>query len=124
MLRKLAVIPIAILLAISLVACTPAGGTESDLAAAQEIVDAVIESMENVTSYQFETDMVMDMTGDVINGLALNYYTWNSRPAAEFDEKGWFEVIQKTLRMDEIISKHSRVMDQHDPQKKVALIVD
>ncbi|MCA9732868.1 hypothetical protein KC799_12110, partial [candidate division KSB1 bacterium] len=70
------------------------------------------------------TDVVMRKTGDVINGIALHYYTSNSKPAAVIDEKGWFDVIRKTLRMDEIISMHTKVMDRHDPAKKVALIVD
>ena len=70
------------------------------------------------------TDVVMNLSGSVINGLALHYYTTGSKPAAEFDENGWFDVIKKTLRMDEIIKMHSTIMDKYDPAKRVALIVD
>jgi len=70
------------------------------------------------------TDVVMKQAGDVINGIALHYYTRNPKPATQFNEAGWFDVIQKTLRMDEIICMHTRIMDKHDPEKKVALIVD
>jgi len=32
--------------------------------------------------------------------------------------------LAKTVRMDEIIVKHSEVMDKHDPEKRVALLID
>jgi alpha-N-arabinofuranosidase len=70
------------------------------------------------------TDEVMQISGKVINGIGLHYYTNNSRSAADFDESGWFSVIQKTMRMDELIQMHSKVMDKYDPTKNVALIVD
>lgn len=70
------------------------------------------------------TDQVMEIAGNVINGIGLHYYTNNSKPAADFDESGWFDVIQKTLRMDDLIQMHSKIMDRHDPAKNVALIVD
>ncbi|MCB9260495.1 MAG: alpha-N-arabinofuranosidase [Ignavibacteriales bacterium] len=70
------------------------------------------------------TDQVMEIAGKVINGIGLHYYTNNSRTAADFDEIGWFSVIQKTLEMDKLIQMHSKVMDKHDPTKNVALIVD
>jgi len=70
------------------------------------------------------TEVVMKNAGKVIDGLALHYYTSNGKPAAQFEEKGWFEVIQKTLRMDDLIKMHSAIMDKYDPSKNVALIVD
>ncbi|MFZ1288792.1 MAG: alpha-L-arabinofuranosidase C-terminal domain-containing protein [Melioribacteraceae bacterium] len=70
------------------------------------------------------TDEVMQIAGKVINGIGLHYYTSNSKPAADFDESGWFSVIQKTIRMDELIQMHTKVMDKYDPAKNVALIVD
>ncbi|MCB0742667.1 MAG: alpha-N-arabinofuranosidase [Ignavibacteriae bacterium] len=70
------------------------------------------------------TDEVMSIAGKMINGIGLHYYTNNSKPASDFDESGWFSVIKKTLRMNELIEMHSKVMDKHDPDKNVALIVD
>ena len=71
------------------------------------------------------TDVLMKLSGNIFNGLALHYYTSaGSKPAAVFNEAGWFDVMKKTLRMNEIINMHSAVMDKYDPAKKVALIVD
>ncbi len=82
-----------------------------------------IASGPNVTDSVW-TDVVMKQAGDVINGLALHYYTNNNSPASDFTESGWFDVIQKTLRMDEIINMHAAIMDKYDPEKRVALVVD
>ena len=70
------------------------------------------------------TNVVMDLSGNVINGLALHYYTSGSKPAADFNEAGWFNIIKKTLRMNELIKMHSEIMDKYDPAKRVSLIVD
>lgn len=71
------------------------------------------------------TRVVMERTGQLIDGLGLHYYTSaGSKPAADFDEKGWFDVIKKTLYMDDLLHLHTRIMDRYDPGKKVALIVD
>ncbi len=44
--------------------------------------------------------------------------------ATGFDEAGWIEIIAKGLVMDELVRKHSTIMDKYDPDQKVALIVD
>lgn len=67
-----------------------------------------------------------------MDGLALHYYTSVRRlpdgsregSATQFDESGWIEIIAKGLVMDELIRKHSTIMDKYDPRQKVAMIVD
>jgi alpha-N-arabinofuranosidase len=67
-----------------------------------------------------------------MDGLALHYYTSVKRlpdgsregSATVFDESGWAEIIAKGLYMDELVRRHSTIMDKYDPGKKVALIVD
>ncbi len=44
--------------------------------------------------------------------------------ATEFDEDEWFVTLKKALRMDELITRHSAIMDRYDPEKRVGLIVD
>jgi alpha-N-arabinofuranosidase len=66
----------------------------------------------------------------LMNGLSLHYYTlpkddwFNKGSATEFAEDEWFTTLQKTLRMEELLTKHGAIMDKYDPQKKVGLIVD
>lgn len=47
-----------------------------------------------------------------------------SRSATDFDEESYFATMQSCLRMDELIREHSEIMDEHDPNKRVALVVD
>ena len=65
---------------------------------------------------------------DYMSGYSLHYYTvidWNKKGSAtSFTENEWFIVLQKTLRMDEIVTKHSEVMDKYDPEKRIGLVVD
>jgi alpha-N-arabinofuranosidase len=72
------------------------------------------------------------LNGPYMDGLALHYYTSVRRlsdgsrigSATQFDEAEWIEIIAKGLMMDELVRKHSTIMDKYDPQKKVALIID
>lgn len=62
-------------------------------------------------------------------GVSLHYYTlmgnWREKGSAtQFDEKGYFTTMQKSLRMDEIVTRHSTIMDRYDPNRRVALVVD
>jgi alpha-N-arabinofuranosidase len=82
-----------------------------------------------------------------MDGLGLHYYTRigdknmtfvqedgneiyirndsNSRGSAtEFGEKEWFGIQKASWHTEELITKHSTIMDRYDPGKKVALIVD
>jgi alpha-N-arabinofuranosidase len=77
------------------------------------------------------TDTVMSIAGTRMNGLSLHYYTvptgsWKGSKgsATRFDEAEWITTLRRTLRMEELIAKHSAIMDRYDPEKKVGLIVD
>jgi len=65
----------------------------------------------------------------MMQGLALHYYTvmdgWGHRGSAtQFDELEWISTMQQTLWMDELISGHSTIMDQYDPEERIGLYVD
>lgn len=78
------------------------------------------------------TDVVMNVTGNkqhLMQGLSLHYYTlpynWNRKGSAtDFDEKEWFITLKKTLRMQELIDNHTRIMDKYDTRQRVDIIVD
>lgn len=62
-------------------------------------------------------------------GLSLHYYTlpgnWDKKGSAtKFEEKEYFTTMSKCLKMDELVTKHSTIMDKYDPAKKVSLVVD
>jgi alpha-L-arabinofuranosidase len=73
------------------------------------------------------TETMMSKVGRRMAGLALHYYcgTGNkSRSATKFDEEDWFALLKKALRIEELITKHTAIMDKYDARKRVALIVD
>jgi alpha-L-arabinofuranosidase len=63
-----------------------------------------------------------------IEGLSLHNYTvidWQKKHAAVgFGEQEYAEILQATLKMDGLITKHTAIMDKYDPEKKLALAVD
>lgn len=75
------------------------------------------------------TDVLMREAGNLMHGLSLHYYTlygdWAVKGSAtEFDEQAWFKTLKRTWFMEEIVTRHSSIMDRYDPEKKVGLIVD
>lgn len=63
-----------------------------------------------------------------LSGYSLHYYTvpdWNKKGSAtHFDEKDWFTTLSTTLKMDELITRHSAIMDLYDREKRIGLVVD
>jgi hypothetical protein len=65
MLKKMASVPLVLLLVGSLTACTVGGVVvDSSLPSAQEIIGAVVESMSDMKTYQFQSDMLMSAAGE------------------------------------------------------------
>ncbi|MBW8880158.1 MAG: alpha-N-arabinofuranosidase [Asticcacaulis sp.] len=64
-----------------------------------------------------------------IEGLSLHSYTTGggfpvSQPSVGFSEKQYALMLKETLGMEDLVTKHSAIMDKYDPDKKVALVVD
>jgi alpha-L-arabinofuranosidase len=63
-----------------------------------------------------------------LDGLSMHNYTvgdWAVKfSSTDFGEDAYAKVLKLTLEMDGLIDKYSAIMDQYDPQKKVALVVD
>jgi len=87
-----------------------------------------IASGANVEDYKW-TEVMMREATRMMNGLSVHYYTvpgtWQSKGSAtDFNELAWFTTLQKTLKMDTLVTKHSAIMDKYDPKKRVGLLVD
>ncbi len=76
------------------------------------------------------TDLLMEQSGKFMGALSFHQYTlptgkWDVKgPALSFNEADWIATLRNTLMMDEYLTKHSAIMDKHDPQKRVGLYVD
>ncbi|MDR1403564.1 MAG: alpha-N-arabinofuranosidase, partial [Tannerellaceae bacterium] len=83
----------------------------------------------NAADYDW-TETLMKNVGYQMQGLSLHYYTiptgnWGKKGSAtQFDEAEYFATIQRTLFMDELLTKHSTIMDRYDPQKRIGLMTD
>jgi alpha-N-arabinofuranosidase len=63
-----------------------------------------------------------------IDGLSMHNYTVVKWPpsyrSTGFGEAEYGQILKSTLEMDRLIATHSAIMDNYDPQRKVALVVD
>jgi alpha-N-arabinofuranosidase len=76
------------------------------------------------------TDTLMRIAGSQMDGLALHHYTiatgdWKKKGSAtDFGKPQYYSAVGNTLKMEELVQKHSAIMDRYDPNKRVGLIVD
>jgi len=83
----------------------------------------------NVDDYKWTETLMRNIPMGMMNGLSLHYYTFadsweNKGNATGFDDNEYFRTLENAVRMDELITRHSAIMDQYDPQKRVELVVD
>lgn len=83
----------------------------------------------NVADYNW-TETMMRVAGNMLDGVSLHYYVhpaggWPPRaPAVDFDKTGWADALHGAWHMDELITKHTAIMDKYDPEKRIFLAVD
>jgi alpha-N-arabinofuranosidase len=73
------------------------------------------------------TEVMMREAARRMNGLALHFYCGSgrkSRSATDFKVEDWIWQLKNALRIDELVTKHSEIMDRFDPEKRVGLMVD
>ncbi len=64
-----------------------------------------------------------------LDGISLHYYVlpggWDNKGSAtDFDERVWYKTLAKAYYMQELIERHSEILDKYDPDQEVGLIVD
>jgi alpha-N-arabinofuranosidase len=88
-----------------------------------------IVSGSNGTDYNWTEVCMKRIPINQMWGISAHYYTvvntWEKKGSATaFGEDEYFKAMQRALFMDELITKHSNIMDKYDPQKKVTLAMD
>lgn len=83
----------------------------------------------NEADYRWTDVLMRNIPIHLMQGLSLHNYTFtnswtNKGNATGFTEDDYFNVLANGAHMDEIITRHIAIMDQHDPRKRVALVVD
>lgn len=87
-----------------------------------------IASGANSADYNWTEVLMRDIPHWMLEGVALHHYAvidWNNKgSAAAFTEQQYFITLQRAYQMEELVTRHSTIMDKYDPAKKVALVVD
>ena len=74
------------------------------------------------------TRVMMKNAGNLMDGLSVHYYTvkewFNKGFATEFTPDQYYTTLTTTARIEDILRRHMEIMDEFDPERKVALILD
>jgi len=74
------------------------------------------------------TKVMMEQAKSRMNGLSLHYYTvidWGKKGAAlGFSKSEYENILGKAVEVETVLDKHEAIMDEYDPDRKVALILD
>ncbi len=78
--------------------------------------------------YHWTEVLMRDIPHRLLQGVALHHYSvidWgNKGSSVDFSEQQYFDIMERSWLMEELIQKHSAIMDTYDPEKKVDLVVD
>lgn len=75
------------------------------------------------------TKVLMNNVGHRMNGVSLHYYTvtgWSGSKgsATQFNDDDFYWTMGKCLEIEDVINRHSAIMDKQDPKKQIGLLVD
>lgn len=82
----------------------------------------------NIDDYNW-MEQVLKISAPFMDGISLHHYAltgaWEEKGSAlNFPQAQWWSLIASAQKMDELITKHSTIMDKYDPEKRIGLIVD
>jgi alpha-N-arabinofuranosidase len=87
-----------------------------------------VASGANSSDYHWTEVLMRDIPHNMLEGVGLHHYAvidWNNKGSAvDFTEQQYFATMKSALFMEDLVTKHSAIMDKYDPQKKIALVVD
>lgn len=89
-----------------------------------------IASGANSNDYHWTETLMKNVGVHNMWGATLHYYTiptgnWGKKGSAtDFDDQEYFNTMKNTWVMEELVTRHSTIMDKYDPDKKCALVVD
>jgi len=87
-----------------------------------------VASGANEADYHWTEVLMRDIPHHMLEGVALHHYStvkWETKGSAtNFNEEQYFKTMKSAIWMDELVTRHSTIMDKYDPAKKIALLVD
>ncbi|MDE6491196.1 MAG: alpha-N-arabinofuranosidase, partial [Muribaculaceae bacterium] len=75
------------------------------------------------------TEILMKKARNHMAGISLHYYTvtgWSGSKgsATRFSDDDYYWTLGKCLEVDDVIRRHSSIMDRYDPKKRIGLLLD
>ena len=74
------------------------------------------------------TEVLMDKIGSGVQAISLHYYSivnWGNKGAAtKFNDSQYYEILSKTLDVENVLKRHIEIMDRYDPDNRVDLFLD
>lgn len=78
--------------------------------------------------YNWTEVLMKNIPKNMLQGVALHHYSvidWDAKgPDVNFNEDTYFKTMKESWLMEELIVKHTAIMDKYDKNKEVDLIVD
>lgn len=78
--------------------------------------------------YNWTEVLMKNIPKNMLQGVALHHYSvidWGAKgPDVNFDEGTYFKTMKESWLMEELIVRHTAIMDKYDEEKKVDLIID
>ncbi|MCG7584344.1 alpha-N-arabinofuranosidase [Photobacterium sp. OFAV2-7] len=91
--------------------------------------DRVMKTLMTNNDGRDEMDMINEMTGAKVSGLALHYYSFPRMDhprgsATDFVADEWYKTLRSAADVEGLVIKHSEIMRKHDPEGQVKLMID
>lgn len=65
------------------------------------------------------------MGGGRLGAIAAHYYCGTAGPSAtEYDSGQWYELLDKALRMEDLVKAQRAAIDSFDPRRRIGLVID
>ena len=77
--------------------------------------------------YNWTEVMMRNLDSNNVDAIDLHYYTMPVWPemesATDFDDELYYKTIAAANFSDELITRHSEIMNRYDPEKKIGLVI-
>lgn len=87
-----------------------------------------IASGANGDDYNWTETLMKKIPKNLVKGIALHHYAvieWKKKgPSTMYTDEQYFKTMKSAWLMNELVEKHSAIMDKYDPAKEIALVVD
>ena len=108
--KKIVALSLLLVVVLSFTACGEAG-----LPSAQEIIDGVIESFDNIRTYQFDMDVTMDVAGESEGGAVGSTMTMAN--------SGTLDLENVQMRVDITVNSSTVAPEEDDQEMRVELYI-